>query len=391
MKKALSILLSAALACFVLDGLVSFVDDSLILATGGSLLAVPRGLLALASLVSMLGVYALIGLTPMVPKRYFLPLALFYPAGLLLIVPLAILHFDWMPRVSWALSLFQALLGGAVLYALQRAKPGWPFVSEERLRERVFSVWNLAGFVAANVFVAAPVALAVLAVSLSLAVDHFSAGFVALRPDGLIVRARTYARDDGKTIQLIPMMHVGEARFYGAVSKSFTTNSVVMLEGVTDTNSLLKTKLTYKRMAAALGLTEQKEMLTPGQGTIRHADVDVSQFSERTIDFLNLVSRIYANGLTPETIQAFLTASQAPDLTDQFWRDILVKRNEHLLGRVQTELKTAQNIVVPWGAAHMPGLARDIQARGFKLAASREHTILDLGRLWAKSSFSRRS
>ena len=156
------------------------------------------------------------------------------------------------------------------------------------------SSWNLSGFVLVNLLVVLPGLALYLALCASLAVNHFSGGFLALQRDGLVVRARKYARADGKAIYLIPMMHIAEREFYRQVSASMPTNSVVLLEGVTDRRDLLKHKLSYQRMATFLGLAEQRESFAPGGSQARHADVDIEQFSKETLDFLNTASLIHA-------------------------------------------------------------------------------------------------
>src|SRR5208282_3550763 len=93
------------------------------------------------------------------------------------------------------------------------------------LQPGVFSWRNLSVFLLANVFVLLPAVVFYLVVCAALAVDHFSEGFVALRPGGLTVQARKYVRNDGKTIQLFPMSHIADAAFYQKVSQSFPTNS----------------------------------------------------------------------------------------------------------------------------------------------------------------------
>ena len=70
-----------------------------------------------------------------------------------------------------------------------------------------------------NLLVVLPVALVYLAVCAALAVGHFSKGFLALRPGGFTVQVREYTRNDGKTIQLVPMAHIGEADFYQKLSQ----------------------------------------------------------------------------------------------------------------------------------------------------------------------------
>jgi hypothetical protein len=379
-KKRLSVLLSLCLGLFLADAIVSLLDDTVILVSGVHALDLVRIILFLLAGATSLIVYVLIGITPMVPKRAFLPIVLFNGLELLAIIPVSIYHFDRLQQAAWLLSLIQVLVALAVL---RWAQGGWvfrwPALPEEVLAERRFSLWNLSGFLSANV-VAVPVVLIYLAICASLAVDHYSAGFLALHWNGLAARARTYVRADGKQIQLVPMMHIGEKEFYGQISASMPTNSVVLLEGVTDRQDLLQHKLNYRRMAASLGLTEQREVFGPGGAQSRHADVDIDQFSKETLSFLNTASLVHSQGFSLETLGEFFGKSQSPELMDRLWQDLLVKRNEHLLSEVRAELPRTQNVVVPWGAAHMPGLAREIQKSGFRLVESKQYYVIHFGR-----------
>ena len=113
------------------------------------------------------------------------------------------------------------------------------------------------------------------------------------------MQTRKYVRDDGKTIHLFPMAHVAEADFYQKISQTFPTNSLILMEGVTDEKNLLTNKISYDRMAKTLGLAEQHEKFAPTRGEMVDADVDVSQFSTNTLTLLNLVMLVHAQGLNP--------------------------------------------------------------------------------------------
>src|SRR2546430_12251279 len=41
----------------------------------------------------------------------------------------------------------------------------------------------------------------------------------------------TLFRSDGRAIQLIPMIHIGDSQFYRNLSASFPTNSITQMEG----------------------------------------------------------------------------------------------------------------------------------------------------------------
>ncbi len=377
LKKFVATLLSLCIGLFLADAVLSLLDDSLIQFWNLRLLTGVRGVVLPFSFLATVLTYLMMGITPMIPKRFFLPMTLFGPAVLLGTIPLSIYRFDQLPQISWLVSLCQVLVGVGLLAWLQGGfKFRWPMVPEGRVGNKAFGWMNLCGFVLIHLLVVVPACLVYFAWCSSLALDHFSAGFLALRSDSLTVRAKEYVRNDGKTIYLIPMMHIGEAGFYQQIMKSFPTNSTILLEGVTDRKNLLKHPISYKRVASSLGLSEQKQQFEPTQGRPRPADVDVEQFSAKSIEFLNLATLVHSQGFTAEVILQLIQKSQDSQMTKHLLEDLLTLRNEHLLKEIQEELLRSDKIVVPWGAAHMQGLSEGIQKAGFNEASSREYNVL---------------
>ena len=376
-RQLVALLLSLFLGLFLADAVVSLADDSLSLWFGIHLLASVRGVVAFFVLLLSVVIYGMMGLTPMIPKRLFLPVALFNPVVMILSIPLAIFFYSRLGQIAWVTSFCQVVFGLSILgWVLGGIKLRWPLVGASQLGSRGFSWRNLCGFLLVNVFVLLPAVAVYLVGCGAVAVDHFSEGFLALRPGGLTVQVREYVRNDGKRVQLVPMAHVGEADFYQKLSRSFPTNSVVLMEGVTDENNLLTNKVTYKRMATSLGLAEQHEEFNPVQVEMVMADVDIKEFTPETIGFLNLVMLFHAKGLTAETVLKMLSFSPPPHFEERLWDDLLRKRNRHLLDELRVRLPAAEQVVVPWGVAHMPGIAEGIQAAGFRLDGTREYTVI---------------
>ena len=377
LRQLLLLLLSICLGLFLADAVISLLDDSLILLFDLRLLTAIRGGVWLLSILMAMVIYGLIGLTPLVPKGLFLPITLFNPLAMLITVPVAIYCYSRLEQFSWVISFCQLMLGLTILY---RVKGGlnlrWPLVPENRLGRRRFSWLNLSGFLLVNVFVLLPVAIVYLAVCAASAVDHFSEGFLALRPSGFTVQSRKYVRDDGKTVHLIPMAHIGEAAFYHQLSQSFPTNSVVLMEGVTDHGNLLTNEITYQRMATSLGLAEQEQEFKPVQVEIVMADLDVEQFSTNTIGLLNLAMLFHVRGVNLETVLKSLEFSSPPHFEAQLVEDLLRKRNRHLLEQLHARLPQSDTFVVPWGAAHMPGIAAGLRTSGFRLGETRDYTVI---------------
>jgi hypothetical protein len=377
MPQLFAILLSLCLGLFLADAFISLADASLILFCGLHTLSAASGLVSFFSAVMAMGIYVLIGLTPMVPKRLFLPIPLFYLLTTLALCPVVIYWYGSIQQAAWGLSACQVILGLLILTCSQGGfKVHWPLVSRGQIGIRCFSYWNLSAFLLINIFVLMPAVIIYLFYCATTAVDHFSDGFMALRPDGFTVQMRKYVRNDGKMIELFPMSHIADASFYQQVSQTFPTNSIILMEGVTDNENLLTNKLSYKRAAKSLGLTEQKQEFNPTNGEMVAADVDVDQFSTNTIGLLNLVTLIHTKGLDPGTLLQLMRYAPAPGFEKQLFDDLLTKRNQHLLGEIHSYLEQSDNIMVPWGAAHMPGIAKEIQKAGFHLDETHEYQVI---------------
>jgi hypothetical protein len=377
LRQVVAILLSLYLGLFLADALVSLADDSLNLLIGSHPLTAVRGLVCLFAMVVALVIYLLMGITPMIPKRWFLPITLFNPGAMLVVIPLAIYFYGRLERVAWIISFCEVGLALAIFWWAQGGlRLRWLLVPQTRLNPRGFSWLNLAAFVLVNLFVVLPAVVVYLVVCAGLAVGHFSEGFLALRPNGLTVQARKYVRPDGKTVHLVPMAHVGEAEFYHQLSHSFPTNSVVLMEGVTDNSNLLTNKITYKRMARSVGLAEQHEEFNPVEVEIVMADVDLSVFTTNTIGLLNLAMLFHSKGVNAETVLMMLRFTPPPHFEEQLWDDLLRKRNHHLLQELQSRLEDSNTLIVPWGVAHMPGIAEGIKAAGFRLKETQDYTVI---------------
>jgi len=379
-RQLLAALLSVSLILFLVDAAISFADASLTLFCHWHFLSGIALIIGFFNIVSTGLIYLLMGITPMVPKRWFLPPTLFCLAALLAFFPLALYSIYYPGRlewICWCITVIQVIFGLVLLYLLLGGfKFRWPLLAVNQLNLRRFSWLNLFGFVLANIFVLLPAAIIFLFFSAAVAVERFSDGFVTLRPDGLTVQVRKYVREDGKTIELFPMAHVADAGFYRQVSQTFPTNSLILMEGVSDTGNLLTNKINYKRMAQSLGLAEQHEAFTPGRGKMVRADVDLGVCSKETIGFLNLVMLVHARGLNPAVLEQLTRYSPPPNFEEQLFADLLGKRNQHLLEEIQARLPESDNLMIPWGAAHMPGIARGILKNGFHLDQTQEYMVI---------------
>jgi hypothetical protein len=379
-RQVVAVILSLCLGLFLLDGIISLADSALALAFNLHFLSAFRAMTSWFCVISLVAVYGLIGITPLVPKRVFLPLTLFAPVSILLCIPLLIFHYNRMLWCDCLFSVLQIVMGVAAVGWIHRGfRVRLPLVPASCLGKRGFSWRNLILFIAINVFVFIPIVFFYLACCAGMAMDHFSDGFLKLRPRGLIVQSRKYVNDGGKTIVLFPMSHIGNAEFYSGIAQAVPSNSIVLMEGVTDHRHLLTNSISYKRVARSLGLAEQHEEFDPARGEVLPADVDVEVFAPTTIDVLNLAMLVHKNGLNAGTVLMLMRFSPPQDVQEQLLTDLLRKRNRHLLDEVHSHLADSDTIIIPWGVAHMPEVAREIENSGFRLKESHDYVTIRFG------------
>src|ERR1051325_4372926 len=111
LRQLLAILLSLCLGLFLADAVVSLLDDSLILFFDVRLLTAIRGIVFFFAMLMAAVIYGLMGVTPVIPKRLFLPVTLFNPLALLVAIPLFIHFYDRTQQVACVLSFCQVLFG----------------------------------------------------------------------------------------------------------------------------------------------------------------------------------------------------------------------------------------------------------------------------------------
>jgi len=377
-RPVLAIVLSLMLGFFLFCGVVALVSAAESLLLGRRDLELVDGLLTLLLMLAGILTYCLLGFFPEVPKRWFVPLCLFAPAVPIVILPLLVYFHAYTSWIDLGVAVVHLLLGLVILRRMRgKTSPVWPLVPAEKLVRRRFSWANLAGVALAPVLVLIPVAVLYCAFSAKLALEHFTDGFALLRPGGITMQVREYVRDDGRKITLVPMSHVGETDFYQDVAASFPDDAVVLMEGVSDQGNLLDVHSNYSNMAESVGGVEQVKVFKP-RGRIVPADVDMSTFSPASLELLKTVLMVHTKGVTAETLP-YLMKPAKPGLEKELLDDILTKRNHHLLGVIREWLPQAQTIVVPWGAAHMAEIAREIQKLGFRHVATREYTAIRFG------------
>ena len=141
-RQCVAIFLSICLGLFLTRGKLRLLNDSLVLICGLHVLTVPSGILSSISLLLLLLVYCLMGLTPIIPKRVFLPIALFFLLALLALFPTD----DLLLQMVAATGLDTFVYSGGPCPGRLLPAPGWMAVPRDRRRGQ--APWKPASFLA---------------------------------------------------------------------------------------------------------------------------------------------------------------------------------------------------------------------------------------------------
>jgi len=390
------------LILFLVDGGISIFDELLSLFSLGTALPGLRNFFASVVIVMSVPIYLCLGIDKRLPKRVFLP---------------PILYIFWCAIATWFFPSFsdnriygllaasgQVFLGILSISHIRKMGGHNLLMTKAMFQSPFFSIRNTLLFGAANLFII-PIALLLLGLSsASSYIDEQTSGFVRLAPDGLYMTERVYRLDD-KTIRLVSMIHVGEKEYYDALVGSLSSGrTIVLAEGVTDEQNLLRNKFGYGKMAGFLGLTSQEKMQFKGRlieageiekpgfeggeagiTDILRADVDIRTFHPSTISFLNTLgkhlmdSTSFAEALL--SFNAWAKKNVTPEVNKTIMDDILYQRNREVIRHLGKVLSRYDTIVIPWGALHMPGIEESVLARGFLLQENKERISIDFRKL----------
>jgi len=381
-------LANAYLVAFAADATLSVVDDGLrALAMGGPALHSLRGSVALAVVVASALIPFLLLFVPQLPKRLFLApivFTLFFSFG----------SFGLPVPVEW-LSVVQLVIAAAT-FGLIRAATGHWLLSADMLRRKGHLVARTVLAMLVTVVALPVVAVGIVGLLLAGVLESQTAGYLDVTPAGIDVRERVLSKD-GRTVVLKAMAHYGEDDFYRTLFDGLPPKSVVLAEGLTDREKRLRGFPTAVGIAKMLGLTQQ-----PGMGSIRdrkdqapstvsraapanppdivRADVDTAEFSDDTLGLLHDLADLYA-GDVAEGIRKVVARTRADPAV--FTRELIDKRNAHVLAIFDEKAGDYTTIVIPWGALHMPGLEAGLKERGYRVESERTRPVVRFGTIVA--------
>ena len=327
--------------------------------------------------------YVMMAVTPRLSKRIFLP-PVFYLlfSSLTSGMPLPI-YFGWQTSLS-IISGLQLCIGLLTLAQIRYLTPArrW-LLTDAVFRGPSFRWANTLGFIGVNIALILPGTILYFILCLSLAVSHLTAGFLHLKPGGLEAEAREYVRGS-KTVHLVPMVHIGKKTFYTDIGQTYTgRQTVVIMEGVTDTNGCLQSfRNIHQKLASNLGLDAQQANLFTNQAAIHYADVDASAFSPETLRMMNAFGTVLKARTKPEALAALVRCNTEfnNDLIATLKHDLFDERNRHCVVAMKAALAEYDCLVVPWGAAHMPYFEQFLLDRGFELSKITRRMVVHFSR-----------
>jgi len=422
-KRSFVLVIAAALAnlfllIFSADALLSVVEEVFRGFSGSEALLPLRGAVALRAVLASAFMVPLLVLFPQLPKRAFVPLILFVLWAALGAPPLNLASMSFV--LSFGLVLGQTALA-ALAFGLIKRQTGQYWLSANRLPIKSRLVLRIA--VSGAVFVVALVLVlpALILGGLRTTIETETAGYVRLSDTGVELADKTFRKGD-RTVRLIGMVHIGEARFYDDLFGSFPDSALVLAEGVSDKDKILENNLSYQRVARVLGLDQQPALRPTGAGSdlsnggraseasplngtdaslsgkdktviqspigadVVYADVDLSEFSETTIGFLNETAKLYDSptlAVAWERLQELSMKYPDPDV-EIVMADIVDKRNDKVLSEFDLRQEDYNVIIIPWGALHMPGIEEAITAKGYEFSAEEYRPLIQYDTLMAR-------
>lgn len=377
------------LVAFFADGWLSVVDE--FVRHSFPLVALARAAVAFGTLGLAVFLFAALHLTPRLSKRILLAPVLFVIwCGIFMAFPSA--EFLGAGNAAAILAALQAGWGTGLLAAcgfFHGGRWAWRQLSGRR---PVFTWKNLLASLALTVVILAAYG-AIAADGFFRKVARETEGYVRPGWRGLALDERHFRRGD-EEVRLVGMMHIADPSFYESVVAGLPSDrtATVLLEGVSDRDNLLRSPISYKRVARMLGVADQHEssftqraldgLANPDESPIeyREADVDVSAFDPRTITYLSALGALIQSASFEEVLR------QIQDRTNPLhdntlariaWTDILNKRNAHIVSEIESAIRPGHTVIVPWGALHLPEIEAELEKRGFRESARQSRAALE--------------
>ena len=261
-----------------------------------------------------------------------------------------------------------------------------------------FSGQNLLRFCLINILIL-PIAFVLISYSfIDTLIETKTAGFAQLEPNGLYMTERVY-QQGAKRIRLAGMIHLGQEDYFSDLMDSISGGKTLILaEGVSDTDGLMTEHFNYGKIADLLGLTSQEKVHFNGNlieatdldqavtstteiPDLLRADIDLKQFDPRTLEVLNALAKYILNG--DSLSRGYIEFNRwgqdhlPPDINEIIMNDLIGKRNYSVVSYLPKALHKYDTIVIPWGALHMKGIEKEVLKRGFQLVGDQKRLSID--------------
>jgi len=342
-------------------------------------------------MLALMGI-PLLGMTSRLAPSVFLPLVastIWIAFGALplpfLGAPLEIARLVVAGEVGLAFAAFvriRDLRGGA----------GWLF-PKEWFSEQRFSGRYLATYCVASAASAVFGLVVVGAATVVATIEWVTNDFVRFDAHGIALSERTYelaidplanAADPSKRrrIRLVGMIHIGENEAYRSLFRDLddaTRLSIVLMEGISDADGLLEGQLSYRALADFLGVDEQGSIEAyvssrardtdgpPSGPMFVTADLDFNDFDPATVEWLREVGQVDSGESGwAHLVEIYQELRRSPEKSDTVLYDVIDRRNENLLAWIRASRINYREIIVPWGALHLPGIETAIVEMGFE-------------------------
>jgi hypothetical protein len=404
------------LLAYFADAIISVLDEILKHVFGIEGLSFLRSSVASVVFFSSLIVLVILGIDSRLPKKLFLPLILFL--AWCSFYPEPFMSLLGVETANTTLSVLQLLISISGFIYLRILTEGKLYLTNSFLSGPIFKWKNTLMYFSANAVLMPFIIVFGGFQLLKSGVNEFSSEFVRLDSTGLYLVDKEYEKD-GALLRLIGMIHIGDINYYLDISQSMKAeNTLILTEGVSDEQKRISISPSYNKLANYLGLVPQDYVfpnITTSQSdnqndnifdnnelidfvnisspTIIRADIDTSEFTDDTIDYINSMGSIIENG------DSFLRSSLEmykwtednfpPDIEATVMKDILEKRNNVLLTHLDEQLGEYENILIPWGAMHLPQIEVAVLERGFTLQSTKERRAINFQNIaWLELIFS---
>ena len=369
------------IATYAADAVISLLH----LLVAVEVLGMLRSALAFGVVLQCLFALPLLGLTRRLPLSVFLPIIVstfWFNVGALPVV----FYVEWSV-LERLLVAGQCAIALAVILRVRSlcGGEGWGFDSDW-FSGRLFSFPYFLGYEIGAFTLFSVSSLFLVVVSLASGVEAATKGFVRFDSQGISLADRIY-ENCGNRIRLVGMMHIGQDEGYRTLFRDLgrgSSSMLVLTEGVSDSEGLLSGGLSYSSLAEVLGVGEQQsiEDYVDWEGregeddsnrpTFMNADLDLSEFDPRTIELLEEVGGLYrGNDFLAGFLQIYQRTRRDPEASLSFTEDIIGRRNRYVIAHIIDFKEDYREIVVPWGAMHLPGIEAAIEEMGFVRRSTR--------------------